>query len=225
MYSKPEGYSLSSPKSTKVSLMILMRTLPVVFEIGDEDFIESFFFKNQIVLKKELKKEEKTENKGEKDEKTKNEKEVKDEKANNENKEIEKKEDENATEEVIVIGNEELIKISEEKEEEKKENVFTFDRIGKVELKVSIAEVFITSMMRLLFIPGFTIPESQLVGQQKDKNDSLEQPLIWDGGIIVNKDNRAATSEIQTNRIDVIRCFLTLFSGTLFLQRKCLNNV
>jgi hypothetical protein len=243
MYSKPEGYSKSSPTSAKNSLIIITRLLPIIYENFDENFIETLFFNNTIPTKKDentineketKKNEEVIKKEGENKEIDNKEIDKEEENKEGENKEEESKKEKKEEEEIIIEDNKKIDKEDKKIEDNKikiedkfedvdiDQNKFNYkiDRIGNSDLKTSLADVFINSLMNLLFIPGFTIPEAQLVGQQKDKNDSLEQPIIWDGGIIVSKENRKPTTEIIQNRIEVIRCFLVLFSQYLYIQRK-----
>eukprot|EP00761_Pharyngomonas_kirbyi_P012125 gb/GECH01012152.1/.p1 GENE.gb/GECH01012152.1/~~gb/GECH01012152.1/.p1 ORF type:complete len:838 (+),score=169.44 gb/GECH01012152.1/:1-2514(+) len=227
-------YYFSQPKtqvkdftSAKNSLRILSRILPVVFEVNDENFIDTLFWNNTLAahtVDTIVPEEEKEPQAKGKEPKRNSEEENRNNNDNNQSQEQVKNMGECAPPDLEPTP---------------------IENLGKEELNIPLGRVFLEALFEIAFLPTFSMPPSQHdlhVKKTDDSKDSsstngnhsspdahepsdyertfssMESELLWQSGIASKDQVPGPTNLMVQNRIELLRCFICCFSSTLYVS-------
>lgn len=210
-FSKPEA-KVKDFTSARNSLRILSRVLPVIFEINDDNYIDTLFWKNTlatrttdtIVPEKKIPKD-----KGK-------------ERAEQTEAETEDNTDAEAQETEMALPDLEPTPV---------------EKFGPGDpLNIPLGRALLETLFRIAFLPTFSIPHGQYrkflendsqdsVTSSPDANtpsdyertfSSIESDLLWETGIGTKEPITHSSTQMLQNRNDVLRCLLCCFSKTLY---------
>jgi len=193
--------SSSDHRNVTNCVRLIIRILPFIMEDQSDDFLESVFWRNEMPARKIPKdndakngdhKTEESESKKEQDHHPETENDKNEEK----DRENEDKEEDEGDEEISV----------ESKKEEEKELIF--EDSGD-----PLAFRLLNAVVNLLFCPNYTVS----VGSKREENRPTTLPLdrTWAKGVGISE-VLPSSSFMDTNRCEVLKCMLVLFSEALY---------
>uniref|UniRef100_A0A7S1PIE0 Dymeclin n=1 Tax=Percolomonas cosmopolitus TaxID=63605 RepID=A0A7S1PIE0_9EUKA len=89
-----------------------------------------------------------------------------------------------------------------------------------------LGQVLIDDLMRLMFLPHFTLPEKQvsftrpLIQSENEKfyPPTLETTRMWQGGVAIPASACWCSSQQKEIRVLILKCLLSLFSSNLYVE-------
>jgi hypothetical protein len=107
-----------------------------------------------------------------------------------------------------------------------KQGLRQITHLADEKLQTSLARAMIATFMRVLFIPGFSVPLGQITPPNKEiVTNDLDKSFLWDKGLGDVNNKYAPSYEQLDNRHDTLKCLIAAFSGVLYLPSDDCNRI
>jgi hypothetical protein len=107
-----------------------------------------------------------------------------------------------------------------------KQGLRQITHLADEKLQTSLARAMIATFMRVLFIPGFSVPLGQVSPPNKEIiTNELDKNFLWERGLGDSTGKYSPSYEQLDNRHDTLRCLISTFSGVLYLHSDDCNRI